>query len=236
MAGVPGNMTGSDPSAVPRRGRAVRPRLSASLILLRGPKDNPQILMGRRAAGHGFMPSKIVFPGGRVERSDSFAPVATPLPPEISAVLERHLHPRRAHAVAAAAIRETFEETGLMLARPAAAARAPRGWEAFAAHGLGADCAPLRLVARAITPPYHHKRFDAWFFLARADDLVDLPHHDASGELEDLAWLSFAQARASDIPRITAMILDEVRRRLEQPDAPVPWYSMPRGRHRRDFL
>ncbi len=228
--------SGNDPSGKPRQGRAVRPRLSASLILLRGSRGAPRVLMGKRAAGHGFMPSKIVFPGGRVERSDSFAPVATPLPPESAAALGRHLRGRRAHAVAAAAIRETFEETGLMLARPVRTQKAPKGWEAFAASGLGADFGALHLIARAITPPYHHKRFDAWFFLARADDLVDLPHHNASGELEELAWLSLDEALSSDIPRITAMILDDVRRRLKQPDAPVPWYSMPRGRHRRDFL
>jgi len=198
--------------------------------------------MGKRAAGHGFMPSKIVFPGGRVERSDGFAPAATPLHQDTSATLGRHLRQRRAHAVAAAAIRETFEETGLMLARPLMLvrpmrpARAPKGWGSFTASGLGADFGALRLTARAITPPYHHKRFDAWFFMARADHLVDLPHHEASGELEELVWLGFDEALASDIPRITAIMLSEVQNRLRAPDAAVPWYSMPRGKHRRDWL
>jgi len=229
----------TDPADTPREGRAARPKLSATLILLRGDTKNPQILMGKRAAGHGFMPSKTVFPGGKAERSDTFAPSATPLLAETQAVLERHLPPGRALAASAAAIRETFEETGLLLARPLNAPRktkAPQGWEGFTTRGLGADLGALRLTARAITPPYHPKRFDAWFFTARADDLIDLPECTASSELEGLDWYTLKEAQALDLPIITSIVLDEVHKRLGEPNRPIPFYFMKNGEHNRAWL
>ncbi|MDQ7018294.1 MAG: NUDIX hydrolase [Robiginitomaculum sp.] len=229
----------TDPADTPRTGRAVRPKLSATLILLRGDPQNPQVLMGKRAAGHGFMPSKTVFPGGKAERSDAFAPVARPLPRPTEQVLARHLPPRRALAAGAAAIRETFEETGLLLARPLDKphkGKGPKGWEGFTARNLGADMGALSLTGRAITPPYHPKRFDAWFFMARADDLIDLPECVASSELEDLAWYSLPQTKALDLPTITSIILDEVQKRLTDPSRPIPFYSMRNGNHQRHWL
>ncbi len=227
----------TDPADRERIGRAVRPKLSATLILMRGDVQNPQVLMGKRAAGHGFMPSKSVFPGGKAEPNDTFAPAASALLPQTKTILERHLVPRRAQAAGAAAIRETFEETGLFLARPCANSRkAPKGWEDFTSRGLGADLGALSLTARAITPPYHPKRFDAWFFTARADDLIDLPDCNASGELEDLSWHTLAQTRALDLPMITSIVLDELAKRLHDPARPVPFYAMRRGKHFRDWL
>ncbi len=227
----------TDPADKPRKGRAVRPKLSATLILLRGDEQNPQVLMGKRAAGHGFMPSKSVFPGGKAERSDAFAPAASTLLPQTQSILERHLTPHRALAASAAAIRETFEETGLLLARPSAHPRkAPKGWDDFTTRNLGADLGALSLTARAITPPYHPKRFDAWFFTARADDLIDLPECNASGELEDLSWHTIEQTRALDLPMITSIVLDELAKRLRDPARPVPFFSMRYGKYSRDML
>ncbi|PHS21312.1 MAG: NUDIX hydrolase [Robiginitomaculum sp.] len=229
----------TDPADTPRQGRAGRPRLSATLILLRGDPLNPQVLMGKRAAGHGFMPSKTVFPGGKAERSDAFAPLASPLSTPTGQVLTRHLAPRRALAAGAAAIRETFEETGLLLARPLDKphkGKGPKGWEGFTNRDLGADMGALSLTGRAITPPYHPKRFDAWFFMARADDLIDLPECVASSELEDLAWHSLPETKALDLPMITSIILDEVQKRLSDPARPIPFYSMRNGKHQRHWL
>jgi 8-oxo-dGTP pyrophosphatase MutT (NUDIX family) len=229
----------TDPADQARKGRAARPRLSATLILLRGDLKNPEVLMGKRAAGHGFMPSKSVFPGGKAERSDAFAPTASAFMPTTQAALLRHLSASRAHAAGAAAIRETFEETGLLLARSCSlksGGKAPKGWEGFATRGLGADLSALSLTARAITPPYHPKRFDAWFFTARADGLIDLPECTASSELEDLAWLKFEDTKALDTPIITRIILDEVEKRLTDPSRPLPFYHMRHGKHHRDWL
>ena len=60
----------SDLAVIEKR-RAVTPRHAASLILLRG---ETHVLMGMRGARHRFMPNRLVFPGGAVDRSDATAP------------------------------------------------------------------------------------------------------------------------------------------------------------------
>ena len=216
----------------PKR-RAVRPKLAASLLLIRQGPNGPQILMGRRAGGHKFMPNKYVFPGGRVERADAHAPIAAPLPPITRSALEKHLPAHRAAALAAAAIRETFEETGIMLARPLAGRkrknRSP--WRDFHAQNLGADLEHVQLVARAITPPYHGRRFDTWFFTAPATHVIDLPQFCASGELEDVHYIPLDKARTLDVPKITSVILDELDRQRRQNHFSPHCFSMRYGRH-----
>ncbi|MFC7610154.1 NUDIX hydrolase [Teichococcus aestuarii] len=54
-----------------------------------------EVLMGMRAAGHRFMPNRLVFPGGRVDLADRTAPAATELRPDTRAALERRAPPRR---------------------------------------------------------------------------------------------------------------------------------------------
>src|SRR5271170_8366073 len=101
----------------PRTGRAVRPRDAATLIVLRRDGPKPRVLMGRRHGGHDFMPDKWVFPGGRIDPSDFRAPVASELRPNVAARLNKTAPPKRARALALAAIRETFEECGLLLGK-----------------------------------------------------------------------------------------------------------------------
>lgn len=74
--------------------------------------------MGRRASRDAWS-DRDVFPGGRVDRSDSRVSPATPLRPEVERRLCVACSPARARALAVAAIRETIEETGLILGRPA---------------------------------------------------------------------------------------------------------------------
>ena len=68
----PAALPNRDESGMPPRvgGRAVRPRHAATLMLVRRDQAKPQVLMGRRGAGHVFMPDKWVFPGGRIDPSD----------------------------------------------------------------------------------------------------------------------------------------------------------------------
>ena len=68
-----------DKGLAARSGRALRPRDAATLILLDRKDKEVLVLMGRRHAGHTFMPGKFVFPGGRTDPSDSRIPVAAPL-------------------------------------------------------------------------------------------------------------------------------------------------------------
>ncbi len=225
----------TDPADSPRQGRAVRPKLSSTLILLRQSGKGIQFLMGRRSMNHRFMPGKFVFPGGRVDRSDARAPLATDICPGLLQQMQPHMPVRRAIAAASAAIRETYEETGLKLAKPAAnIKKTPKSFAAFADNGLGLDIGALSLLARAITPPYHPRRFDTWFFTADATNLIDDPKDMASGELEHLQWVTMDQAQDLDLPMITRAVLEDLMHQDENPG--IPYYFSRRGQHIRTFL
>jgi 8-oxo-dGTP pyrophosphatase MutT (NUDIX family) len=215
----------------PHVGSRLRPKDAATLIVVRRDGEQPRVLMGRRARGHVFMASKWVFPGGRIERSDFTAASAGELHPATAAALHASLPPRRARALALTAVRETWEETGLMLATPAPPASVSGSWRDFRRVGALPDLTALRYVARAITPPGRTRRFDARFFMADASALMDPDPIVGSGELDEIAWLPLAEARALDLPAITRFIIGEVAERLENPDRPIPFVREVRGRH-----
>ena len=135
-----------DLADAPRIGGRQRPRDAATLILTRARPGGPEVLMGRRAPGHVFMAAKWVFPGGRVERTDHTAASATDLAPADAGRLAREVTPRRARALALAAVRETFEETGLLLAEPAPSSAVAGPWREFRAVGALPDLAVLILT------------------------------------------------------------------------------------------
>src|SRR5437588_8603023 len=99
----------------------VRPKDAATLILVDRTGAVPKVLLGKRHMRHKFMPGRYVFPGGRVDPADRRMPVARPLDPAALAhLMKRMQRPSagKAQAFALAAIRETFEETGLLLGVP----------------------------------------------------------------------------------------------------------------------
>lgn len=220
-----------DLADAPRTGDRQRPKDAATLILTRVRKGAPEVLMGRRAPGHVFMASKWVFPGGRVERADPSAAFATDLADADAIRLNREVSPRRARALALAAVRETFEETGLLLAEPAPPASVAGPWREFRAVGALPDLAALRYIARAVTPPGRSRRFDARFFMADAAALLHPEPTAGSGELDEIAWLPLDDARAVDLPAITRFVLGEVSDRLTHPERPLPFVRMVRGKH-----
>ena len=211
----------------------LRPRHAATLIIVRTDAAKPRLLMGRRAGGHAFMPDKWVFPGGRVDRGDYRAPSATELSPDVTARLTREpRHPSPAalaRALGLAAIRETFEETGLLLAKPAPSRPAAGAWRPFLAQGALPDLAPLAFVARAITPPYRTRRFDARFFMASAEALLSLDRQPDCGELDDIAWVDFDEAVALDLPNITRFVVNEIGQRLKDAGRPAPFMRFLNG-------
>ncbi|MFW6413022.1 MAG: NUDIX domain-containing protein [Oceanicaulis sp.] len=161
------------------------------------------------------MPQKYVFPGGRVDRSDGYAPLAAEPKRAVRETLCRVLSERRARAAAAAAIRETAEETGLLVARPGEIARPKPEWRPFADAGALPDAEPLDLVARAITPPGRTRRFDAFFFTTDIAAVHGSTRLTGSGELEDLRWVELAEAPNLDIPIITRFVLSELDAHLK---------------------
>ena len=220
-----------DQRDAPRVGGRQVPKDAATLILTRRHRGKDQVLMGRRAPGHVFMASKWVFPGGRIDRSDHTAASATEPSSAVMGRLAMEMPGHRARALTLTAVRETFEETGLLLAAPAPAASVAGPWREFRAVGALPDLAALDYIARAITPPGRTRRFDARFFMAPAEALLHPEPTAGSGELDEIAWLDLDEARAQDLPAITRFVLGELGERLETPDRPLPFVHMVRGRH-----
>lgn len=222
---------------------ATTPKDSASLIILDRTGASPKVLLGRRHEGHVFMPGKFVFPGGRVEAADAAMPSATELDPVAAAKLMLGASTRKARALALTAIRETFEETGLMLGvKSAYAGTAPGGlWSAFAEAGINPDLAALHFVARAVTPPGLARRFDTRFFAVDAQAIA----HRVDGivgpqaELVELRWVPLAETATLGLHAITAAILDELEARTAAGmghSLPVPFYRMKNRRFVRELL
>ena len=218
-----------------RKGPAARPRDAATLILTRRTGSTVELLMGQRHASHRFMPNQYVFPGGRVDRADSSVRVGTTLREDVAGRLTKGCSPTRAQALALAAIRETFEETGLIVGHPLAPGeKAPRtassSWAEFFNTGHLPALDKLDYVARAITPPYRPIRFHARFFLA--DAALARGEIKGSGELLKLHWVPLGDAKKLDLPRITAVVIDEIDKLVSgKPDPQgVPFFYFKHGK------
>lgn len=204
-----------------RRARDPAIRDAATIVVLRRMADGPAVLMGQRGAGAAFMPMKFVFPGGAVDASDAGLPLAPPPVPCAARLAEESdLAPA---TIAAAAIRELWEETGLILGRPGRW-DPPPGWEGFAATGHVPDAGALRFIFRAITPRGRPRRFDARFFLVDAGAIAGDPDDfaRAQDELDHLQWVPLAAARGFDLPFVTDLVLAEVAALADRPDPPPP--------------
>ena len=204
-------------------------RNAATVIVLRDRADDPHVLMGQRGATAAFMPNKFVFPGGALDPADAQILLATPLPARCAARLAEDCAEDLAHAIAVAAIRELWEETGLILGQPGHwAAPPPADWQGFAASGLVPTAHGLQFVFRAITPPGRPRRFDARFLLVDAAEIAnDLDDFSAAqDELSHLQWVPLAHARSYDLPFITEVVLAEIAARAQDPAPPasVPFF------------
>ncbi|MDF1801941.1 NUDIX hydrolase [Thalassovita sp.] len=205
-------------------------RNAATVIVLRDRLNDPHVLMGQRGASAAFMPNKFVFPGGAVDREDADIPLATPLPEVCRDRLLEDVSEDLTHALSVAAIRELWEETGLILGQKGDWDIAPPAdWDSFAATGHLPAAHPLQFVFRAITPPGRPRRFDARFFMIDADEIAsDLDDFDAAcDELSHLQWIPLPKVREFDLPFITEVVLAEVAKRAHDltPPASVPFFK-----------
>ncbi len=204
--------------------KAVRPRDASTLIIVQQAAE-PRILMGKRSMKHKFMPGKFVFPGGRLDYVDQRIKVPTQLTETVLTRLRRqtrsNISDAKLRGLALAAIRETFEETGLVVGRPSTdiCRTTNNSWSQYFSHGVVPPLEDMDFIARAITPPYRTRRFDTRFFMVHDSTIQSDPDQvsSASGELLDLHWLTLDEARQTDLPAITRMVIDVVEERLKVP-------------------
>jgi 8-oxo-dGTP pyrophosphatase MutT (NUDIX family) len=234
-------MTGSGP-AVPRglaeRAREISdgrlapavPRDAATVILVREDASGIEAFLLRRTAELEFAPGAYVFPGGSVDARDADPGVgwAGPGPADFAALLD--VSADRARALVCAAVRETFEESGVLLAGPspdelagdstalAADRHALLTGSASLAEVLGRRGLILRTDlltpwARWITPEVSPRRFDTWFFAAAlppGQTATAAPEgfadHADPGESESGTWMRPAAAlEAAQAGQITLL-------------------------------
>ena len=180
----------------------------------RSPAQNPENSAGQARRHHKFMPNKFVFPGGRRDPPTRGWTCDTDLRPEVLTRLRKETQSRvtdsSLRGLALAAIRETFEETGLILGEASDTSPTSRNseWNAYFGHGVVPPLAHMDFIARAVTPTYRTRRFDTRFFMMYDTHIHTDPEdtRGASGELLDLHWLTIAQARKLDLPAITRQV------------------------------
>ncbi len=182
---------------------------SATIVLLRERQGSPELLMVKRRAGDAFGDS-YAFPGGVVDHdeSDAHGRIDGKTADEANAVLDVS---RDGLDYYSAAVRELFEETGILLGRDnkgewasdspqlqALRVEVDQGrlpWSAFLkTQGLRLACDALHYFAHWETPLDQPKRWSTRFFLAETPTTQDATH-DGS-EVTDICWLTASQALA----------------------------------------
>ena len=203
-------------------------RDAASLLVI-SPETPRRVLMGRRPENARFMPGVYVFPGGAVEPGDDRVPVAAGFSPGDARRMQAP-DEALARALGVAAVRETFEETGLLCA----CGRATH-WEAVTGGRAALDLSRLNYLGRALTPPVSRIRFHARFFYVVAPSVRRAPA--PSEELGDPRWVDPAAPGTLPIARVTRFMLEELARRLgnEGPPAATPFYHRDDGVYRVEF-
>ncbi len=204
-------------------------RNASTIIALRDRMTAPKVLMGQRGSKAAFMPNKFVFPGGAVDEDDFGVSLGEGFNPICAARLAEGCDTDISRALGVAAIRELWEETGLVLGqRSSWQGDVPEDWLEFAEAGFVPSARPLQFVFRAITPPGRPRRFDARFFLVDADEIAsDLDDFSrAEDELSHLQWIPLDEVRGFDLPFITEVVLAEVAHRTHDTTPPdsVPFF------------
>jgi 8-oxo-dGTP pyrophosphatase MutT (NUDIX family) len=229
----------------PGTGTSLKPKDAATLILIDRSGKAPRVLMGKRHHSHKFMPGKYVFPGGRLDAADR---AIKPLD-DLCADCTRRLGQSvvkwtegRGRALALAAIRETAEETGLLIGRldEKGVTSKAEAWSPFVTKQIRPALSALTFVARAITPPKRPKRFDTRFFLADRKsigaEIEGIVGPDT--ELVSLDWLTFDDAQQVELPNITKVVLKDIAERLKTGEIarPAPFYYYRSGGFQRKLL
>ncbi|MBO8195770.1 NUDIX hydrolase [Streptomyces oryzae] len=190
----------------------VAPRRAATVMLLRDTPDGPAVHMLRRRASMAFAGGAYAYPGGSVDRRDARAVAAAG--PGAAWWAERlGTDEATARSIVCAAVRETFEESGVLLAGPdpdtVVADTTGEGWEADRAalvarelsfadfldrRGLVLRADLLGAWARWITPEFEARRYDTYFFVAALPE--GQRTRNASTEADRTVWVRAQDAAA----------------------------------------
>ncbi len=246
--------SGEQDASKSSRNRTLKPQDAATLIIVDTTTGLPRILMGRRHPGQVFLPNKYVFPGGRADKIDRSVPSHDELEKREEAKLlldmKGSASALRARGLAMAAVRETFEETGVLVGaeQPGALeqfgdgvdASGLGGWQGYLSQSVLPRLEPLTFLARAITPPGRPRRYDTRFFLVDASQIVRQvsPTDD---ELGDVGWFTIEELRQLDLPNITRAVVEDLNEYLavrEQGKSrwAVPFYYFKAGLFERVLL
>lgn len=181
--------------------KRLRPVLSATCIVMRDSVDGPEVLMVERNRNIVFGGGALVFPGGKLDLGDLH---------KVSSRYYKNAQslPHMTRALAVTAVREVFEESGLLLTRSRTTrqrvsdrqrARLERLWrdrlgtdrcdmdKFFQASGHYLDFRDLGYFARWITPVGPPRRYDTYFFIARAPRRQTATHD--GWELVNTRWI-----------------------------------------------
>jgi 8-oxo-dGTP pyrophosphatase MutT (NUDIX family) len=178
------------------------PRDASTVLLVRDGDRGIEVWMLRRIAVLAFAPRAWVFPGGAVLESSALLPTWPVSDPAHRAAL-LGVEPLRAAALHEAAVRETFEECGVALARVEEDRSAVRWSEADRHDLLGGATSLVGLLERDgavidaehlvpwdrwLTPAWSPRRYDTWFFIVDARRWPE-PTHVPGGEADESGWV-----------------------------------------------
>ncbi len=192
-------------------------------MLLRGSRSDPEVLLGRRRLNARFMPGIYVFPGGSVDRADYRHANSASIRDDVLTKLVRHCPAERARALIWAALRETWEESGLLIGQPGPIEHADLSdlHRAYANSGMTPTTDGLDYIARAITPTRSPIRFNTRFFLIDGANTAGSLRH--TSELEDIGWRPVSEAMSElDLMNVTSFALQEAMTLWRENTAPDP--------------
>ncbi|MEU8133285.1 NUDIX hydrolase [Streptodolium elevatio] len=216
------------------------PRRAATVVLLRQRPEGPEAYLLRRHAGMKFAAGMYAFPGGAVDPRDADHEVGWAGPAPEDWAKRFGTSPAEARAIVAAAVRETFEESGVLLAGPdtdsVVSDTTGDDWEAdrvalvdrtlgltefLDRRGLVLRSDLLGAWSRWVTPEFEDRRYDTWFFVAALPE--GQRTRDVSGEADRVAWARPADAlvglKAGELGMLPPTI--ETLRNLAAYDSPA---------------
>ena len=166
----------------------VKPKPAASLVITRQKKNNLYVLMGQRPKNSKFAPNVWVFPGGKVEKSDTLNKDIKLNKKILNDLKKLKSNNFLSCALVSAALRETYEETGLKL--------------------INQNLKDLWVLARAITPANQKIRFDTKFFVLEENNFTN--KIKGNGELHNLGFINTREAIKLPLFDITQFLLEDL--------------------------